>query len=415
MKARKNTEKTETKGKKKGRCAIVVGASSGIGRETALRLAARGDTVFNLSRTASVPPVRTITADASEEGAFARAIENVCRETGGLDLLIYCAGYSCLAPVAYAKSEDYRYLFEVNYFGAVECLRAAAPFLRKRGGRAVLVGSMGGEMPIPYDGFYSASKAALAMLARETDMEWRSRGVRVSALLPGGTAKGAMFFNPIKKFRELEEEQKKKGIGDANDGSIHATAEKAWISQSNKMAVLNNANISVITDPALKIPAYCLRKTETEYISAIYREKLREQFPEHTHALIIEDEEEFLEQVRYRFRNKAFAHDIFYQDDFLLDFWNFLKCGQSDIMFYKPNAKKRYYSEMLFEHNSGTREYLRIDDSNFYRTAFRKDIFFSDQKEFRIVLPHEKIIAGKIYEVGAIRSTLVKIDDLVKD
>lgn len=166
--------------------------------------------------------------------------------------------------------------------------------------------------------------------------------------------KGAMFFNPIKKFRELEEEQKKKGIGDANDGSIHATAEKAWISQSNKMAVLNNANISVITDPALKIPAYCLCKTETEYISAIYREKLREQFPEHTHALIIEDEEEFLEQVRYRFRNKAFAHDIFYQDDFLLDFWNFLKCGQSDIMFYKPNAKKRYYSEMLFEHNSGT-------------------------------------------------------------
>lgn len=205
MKARKNTEKTETKGKKKGRCAIVVGASSGIGRETALRLAARGDTVFNLSRTASVPPVRTITADASEEGAFARAIENVCRETGGLDLLIYCAGYSCLAPVAYAKSEDYRYLFEVNYFGAVECLRAAAPFLRKRGGRAVLVGSMGGEMPIPYDGFYSASKAALAMLARETDMEWRSRGVRVSALLPGGTATG--FTDKRTVYGEEESEE----------------------------------------------------------------------------------------------------------------------------------------------------------------------------------------------------------------
>lgn len=228
--------------------------------------------------------------------------------------------------------------------------------------------------------------------------------------------KGAMFFNPIKKFREFEEEQKKKGIGDANDGSIHTTAEKAWISQSNKMAVLNNANISVITDPALKIPAYCLRKTETEYISATYCEKLREQFPEHTHALIIEDEEEFLEQVRYRFRNRAFAHTVFYQDNFYEDFWRFLKHDESAIRFYKhKKSKKQYYSEMIFEHNSGTREYLRIDDSNFYRTAFRKDIFFSDQKEFRIVLPHEKITAGKIYEVGAIRSTLVKIDDLVKD
>ncbi|MGN0823381.1 MAG: SDR family NAD(P)-dependent oxidoreductase, partial [Candidatus Gallimonas sp.] len=58
----------------------------------------------------------------------------------------------------------------------------------KRNGRVVLVGSMGGEMPIPYDGFYSASKAALCMLAKEADMELRDRGVRVSVLLPGGTS-----------------------------------------------------------------------------------------------------------------------------------------------------------------------------------------------------------------------------------
>ncbi len=52
----------------------------------------------------------------------------------------------------------------------------------------MLVGSLGGDMPIPFDGFYSSSKAALAMLAREADMEMRPHGVRVSALLPGGTA-----------------------------------------------------------------------------------------------------------------------------------------------------------------------------------------------------------------------------------
>ena len=190
MKGRKITEKAEDKGRGRARCAIIVGASSGIGRETALRLAARGDMVFNLSRTGAAAPVRTVTADASEEGALTRAIGEICKETGGLDLIVYCAGYSCLAPVACAKSEDYRYLFEVNYFGAVEALKAAAPHLQKRGGRAVLVGSMGGELPIPYDGFYCASKAALEMLAREADMEWRGRGVRVSALLPGGTATG---------------------------------------------------------------------------------------------------------------------------------------------------------------------------------------------------------------------------------
>lgn len=169
--------------------AVVVGGSSGIGRETALKLAAKGFQVFNVSRTAfKGDRVRTITADAAQEGELAKAIRGIGEECGAIDLLVYSAGFSMAAPLEYARSGDYRYLFEVNYFGAIEALRAAAPFLKKRGGRAVLVGSLGGDMPIPYDCFYSSSKAALAMLAREADLELRTRGVRVSALLPGGTA-----------------------------------------------------------------------------------------------------------------------------------------------------------------------------------------------------------------------------------
>ena len=92
------------------------------------------------------------------------------------------------APLEYAKSGDYRYLFEVNYFGAIEAIKASAPYLKQRCGRIILVGSLGGDMPIPFDGFYSSSKAALTMLAREADLELRPHGVRVLALLPGGTA-----------------------------------------------------------------------------------------------------------------------------------------------------------------------------------------------------------------------------------
>lgn len=172
-----------------GRTAIIVGASSGIGRETALKLTARGFRVFNLSRTPfKGEKVRTVTADAAQEGELSRAIRNVGEETGGLDLLVYSAGFSMAAPIEFAKSGDYRYLFEVNYFGAVEALRAALPYLKKRGGRAIFIGSLGGDVPIPYDSFYSSSKAALCMLAREADVELRERGVRVSALLPGGTS-----------------------------------------------------------------------------------------------------------------------------------------------------------------------------------------------------------------------------------
>lgn len=169
--------------------AIVVGGSSGIGRETALRLTAKGYRVFNISRTPfKGDRVRTITADAAQEGELKNAIKSAGEETGSVDLLVYSAGFSMAAPLEYAKSGDYRYLFEVNYFGAIEALRACAPYLKKRGGRAVLVGSMGGELPILFDGFYSSSKAALSMLAREANLELRPHGVRVSALLPGGTA-----------------------------------------------------------------------------------------------------------------------------------------------------------------------------------------------------------------------------------
>ena len=171
------------------RTAVIVGGSSGIGKETALKLSARGYRTFNVSRTSlKGERVRTVTADAAQEGELSKAIHGIGEECGGIDLLVYSAGFSMAAPLEFAKSGDYRYLFEVNYFGAIEALRAAMPYLKKRGGRVVFVGSLGGDMPVPYDSFYSSSKAALCMLAREANVELRERGVRVSALLPGGTA-----------------------------------------------------------------------------------------------------------------------------------------------------------------------------------------------------------------------------------
>ncbi len=178
--------------------AILVGASSGIGRETALKLSARGYRAYNISRTPfKGERVQSVTADAAQEGEIERAIRGLGEELGAFDLLVYSAGFSMAAPLEYAKSGDYRYLFEVNYFGAIEAIRAGAPYLKKRGGKIVLVGSMGGEMPIPFDGFYSSSKAALAMLAREADLELRPYGVRVSALLPGGTATDFTFSRRV--------------------------------------------------------------------------------------------------------------------------------------------------------------------------------------------------------------------------
>lgn len=57
--------------------------------------------------------------------------------------------------------------------------------------------------------------------------------------------------------------------------------------------------------------------------------------------------------------------------------------------------------------------HCRINDSNFYKTMFRKNTFFSNQVEYRVVLPYEKIGAGKQYSISPFNSTLCLIDDLV--
>ncbi len=93
------------------RTAVIVGASSGIGRETALKLSAKGYRVYNVSRTPfKGERVKSLTADAAQEGEIEKAVKEACEEIGSLDLLVYSAGFSMAAPLEYAKSGDYRYL-----------------------------------------------------------------------------------------------------------------------------------------------------------------------------------------------------------------------------------------------------------------------------------------------------------------
>lgn len=176
---------------------IVVGGSSGIGLATAQMLARRGHTVTNISRTACPDAqIQSLQADATDEAAFKEALRTACEK--GVDALVYSAGFSMAAPVEHAKADDYRYLFGVNFFGAVTAVQAVLPIMRERNfGRIVLVGSMGGVLPIAYDAFYSASKAALAMFCRELNLETNPYGVYATTVLPGGTATRFTFKRKV--------------------------------------------------------------------------------------------------------------------------------------------------------------------------------------------------------------------------
>lgn len=145
---------------------IIVGGSSGIGLCLCQKL--RGD-IINISRSpCPIAGVKNIQADVTDRTAIERAFKTVERA----DALIYCAGTSMAAPVEYVKKADYEKLFSTNLFGAIECAKFAMPVLRKSGdGRMVFLSSSGGVTPIPFDSFYSASKAALTMFAQCLTLE----------------------------------------------------------------------------------------------------------------------------------------------------------------------------------------------------------------------------------------------------
>jgi len=175
---------------------IIIGASSGIGLSTALLLSQKGYDVINISRSNLDATLKTVPADASVPGSLRTSIDEAAAGNP-IDALIYSAGCSMASPIEYAEPADYRYLFEVNFFGILEAMRAAIPHMKTRGGRIILISSMGGTLPVAFDAFYSASKAAVDMIAEAADLELKPYNIRVCAVRPGGVATQFTFKRNI--------------------------------------------------------------------------------------------------------------------------------------------------------------------------------------------------------------------------
>lgn len=178
--------------------AVIVGASSGIGMEIASALVQKGYAVVNISRNlCCVERVKNITADIAQGEELERAIKAAGEEGGRIAFLIYSAGTSMAAPIESSREADIRYLFEVNYFGAVRALRSVLPYMKEKGGRVLFISSLGSLYPIPFDSFYSSSKAALDMLARGARVELKRYKISLTCVEAGGTSTSFTFKRKV--------------------------------------------------------------------------------------------------------------------------------------------------------------------------------------------------------------------------
>ena len=171
--------------------AVVTGASSGIGLETAKALQAAGYRVFGTSRRAS-PAVNggmaTIVCDVTDERSVTEMVETVFGETGRIDLLVNNAGFGISGAAEESSVSQAQAMFDVNLFGVIRTTRAVLPLMRaQKGGRIINVSSVQGLIPAPYMALYGASKHAVEGYSESLDHEVRGQGIRIVLVEPAFT------------------------------------------------------------------------------------------------------------------------------------------------------------------------------------------------------------------------------------
>ena len=193
--------------------ALVTGASSGIGKATAERLAAAGYKVYGTSRRGAQTSQRSfemLSLDVTSDESVAAAVAEVIRLDGRIDLLVNNAGFG-VAPAGAEESsiEQAKSIFETNFFGVVRMTRAVVPYMRQQGGgRVINIGSVLGFLPMPYGALYAATKHAIEGYSESLDHELRTRGIRVSIVEPAYTKTpfDANFLQPdatLDAYREI--------------------------------------------------------------------------------------------------------------------------------------------------------------------------------------------------------------------
>ncbi|GLR48099.1 oxidoreductase [Sphingomonas astaxanthinifaciens] len=171
---------------------LVTGASSGIGKATAIALAEAGHRVFAGVRKPSEaivhPLVELVKLDVTNPDDVVSAVAHVEREAGRLDVLVNNAGTSLVGAVEETSDKEASSLFQTNFFGPLRLSRAVLPLMRRQGqGLIVNVSSVLGFLPAPFMGLYASSKHALEGLSESLDHEVRSFGVRVILVEPSFT------------------------------------------------------------------------------------------------------------------------------------------------------------------------------------------------------------------------------------
>lgn len=171
---------------------LVTGASSGIGAAIAQYLVIKGYTVYGTGRSPKesvVKGVKMIPLDVTKAATITTAVTTLLENEKRLDYLINNAGMGITGPLEETPDTETRRVFETNFFGALEVIKAVLPVMRaQHGGMVINITSIAGYMGLPYRGIYSATKGALGIITEAYRMELKEFNVQMTTVAPGDFA-----------------------------------------------------------------------------------------------------------------------------------------------------------------------------------------------------------------------------------
>ncbi|MCL4113180.1 UNVERIFIED_CONTAM: hypothetical protein GTU68_051197 [Idotea baltica] len=178
-----------------GKVILVTGASSGIGKATALKLIKEGHTVYGAARRLNkMKELETagghaVALDVMDHERVKEVVKQILDQEGRIDVLVNNAGYALWGPVEEVGYEAAKRQFEVNIFGLAEVTKAVLPGMRaQKSGRIINVSSVGGKIYSPLGAWYHATKHALEGWSDCLRLELKQFGIDVVIIQPGAIA-----------------------------------------------------------------------------------------------------------------------------------------------------------------------------------------------------------------------------------
>lgn len=242
--------------------AVVTGASKGIGLSIAGRLAGEGYTVFGLSRKAGdLKQVRWKTCDISQMGSVKNAFREILEEAGRIDVLVCNAGMGISGAAEFTPEADYVRQIEVNFTGTVNCATQVIPAMREQGrGKILFISSLAAIFPLPFQSFYSASKAAVNAFSDALGIELRPFGVETSTIM----------LNDVKT--DFTDNRKKTIIGDdVYEGRIGTSVGKMERSERSGMSADQVAKCVCSLLRRRHLPSHKTLGLSNEFLGFLYR------------------------------------------------------------------------------------------------------------------------------------------------